>query len=148
MKKLNLLITTGLIFICFLATIDAQNYWKGGTPGKETDWNTAKNWSKNHVPDWTEDVIIPDVSSQSGFFPVIENTIDPIPHLEIQSNAILVVLPKGNLIIDGSITYNSGIYLGGKIKSKGDVIIMNTAFVEIDDQGGRINFENKRLAGN
>lgn len=33
------------------------NYWDGST---STDWHTASNWSQNHVPTGTEDVVVPD----------------------------------------------------------------------------------------
>jgi hypothetical protein len=33
------------------------NYWDGSA---STDWHTASNWSLNHVPTGTEDVVIPD----------------------------------------------------------------------------------------
>ena len=141
------------IFLCFVTflfapDLYAQNYWKGGTPGKETDWNTAKNWSQNRIPDWTQDVVIPDVSTQSGYFPIITQTVDAIPHLEIQGNATLTILSTGRLFIDGETNYNSGIHLIGKLISKGEIDIMNTAFMEVDQQGGQLLLENKSLAVN
>ncbi len=148
MKILTVIFITFLFSVCFLPSINAQNYWKGGIPGKETDWNTARNWSENKVPDWSEEVIISDVSTQSGCFPIINNSIPSIAHLKIYSNATLTILSKGNLLINGSVTYNSGVYLAGKIISEGEIIITNTALMEIENQGGQMIFENKRLAGN
>lgn len=146
----NSIYAFSLCFIALFFTTDllAQNYWKGGTPGNETNWNTAQNWSQNRIPDWSQDVVIPDVSTQSGYFPTITQAVDIIPHLEIQSNAVLTVLPKGRLVIDGQTTFNSGIYLTGQLISKGEIAIINTAFMEIDQQGGDLFLENKSLARN
>ena len=148
MKKVILPVALCLAALFFVSTLAAQNYWVGGTPGKESDWNTAKNWSQNRIPDWTQDVIIPDVSTQSGYFPIIDSDVDPIPHLAIYSNAILTILREGKITIDGKTTFNSGLYLVGKIISKGDVVIINTALIEIDNKGGEMIFDNKMLARN
>ena len=137
MKNLMIKITLCLVSLLFTNEMLAQNYWKGGTPGNETNWNYAKNWSQNRIPDWSEDVIIPDVSTQSGHFPVISQVIEAIPHLEIHSNATLTVLPKGRLVIDGQTTFNSGIFLKGKIISSGVIDIVNVATLKIDKMGNK-----------
>ncbi len=128
--------------------MNAQNTWKGGTIGNETDWNTAKNWSKNQVPDWKENVIIADVSTQSGHFPVIDEEIEAIPHLVIQSNAILKVLPKGTLNINGHTTIDSGIILVGDLIVEGEIRIANTILEDIDEQGGKLFISKEYLAKN
>jgi hypothetical protein len=117
-------------------SLEAQNFWCGGTPGHETDWNVAKNWSENRVPDWTKNVIIPDVSTCSGYYPVIDCEVEPIAHLEIQSNACLTILSKGRLIIDGDSTFDSGITLLGDLNVDGDLEIKNTALSAIDNLSG------------
>ncbi len=136
MKKLVLPMGIVLISLLFVSTSHAQNYWRGGTPGKETDWNTAKNWSQNRVPDWSQDVIIPDVSTQSGYYPMIDKVVDMIPHLEIHSNATLTIQTHGKIVIDGQTTFNSGIFLSGELIAKGDLLIVHTALQKIDLQGG------------
>ena len=149
-KMKNSILPFILCIVCLSFTSDvlSQNYWKGGTPGNETNWNTPRNWSQNQVPDWSESVIIPDVSTQSGYFPVISETIEPIPHIEIQGNALLTVLAKGRLVIDGETTINCGILLNGKIISNGDIDIVNVAYQEIDKRGGEILMVTELLAGN
>jgi hypothetical protein len=79
---------------------------------------------------------------------VITGALDIIPHIDIHGNATLTVLSKGRLIINCETTYNSGIYLVGKLVSKGEVDIFNTAFMKIDVQGGEMLLENQPLAGN
>ena len=126
--------------------VNAQNFWKGGTPGQETEWNVAKNWSENRVPDWTQDVIIPDVSTSSGYFPIIEDEVEPIAHLEIQSNAILTIHPEGKLMVDGISTFNTGITLIGEIDVDGDLEIKNTALNAVENLSGKPLFDNKAIA--
>lgn len=139
--------TTYFIFLLcslfFSVDASSQNYWKGGTPGKETDWNTAENWSQNRIPDWTQNVIITDVSSVSGYFPIINSVLEPIPYLEIHSNASLTILPNGKVTVDGNTTFNYGIYLLGTLISQGDLVIMNTALNDIELELGSFLLENR-----
>ena len=134
MKNLTMMLI--VLISTSLTSMEAQNIWKGGTSGQETDWNVAKNWSQNNVPDWTEDVIIPNVSTSSGFFPVIDSETEPIAHLEIQSNASLTVLPNGKLTVDGISTFNTGITLIGALYLEGDLEVLNTALSAIENLGG------------
>jgi hypothetical protein len=138
MKNLIKPFTLCLIAFIFSSELSAQNYWKGGARGNETNWNYAKNWSKNQVPDWTDNVIITDVSTNSGFYPVIDYVIEAIPHIEIQSNAVLTVLPQGKLVIDGTSTWNSGIFLNGKLIVTGEIDIVNVARMEIEQHDGEL----------
>ena len=116
--------------------LSAQNRWVGGTPGTETDWLQPRNWSKNRVPDWTDSVVlIPDVSTQSGFFPVVSTIVPAIPHLFVASGAKLVLKPSGDLTIDGATTYNHGILLYGEIINSGHLTIQNTGLYSVDYRG-------------
>lgn len=146
MKKLIKSFSVFFATFLILNTVSAQNYWRGGFPGNEKDWNTAQNWNQNKVPDWTQNVIIPDVSAQSGYFPVINELVNPIPHLEIQGNALLTILDSGKLVIDGKTTFNSGLVMVGDILAKGDIEILNTALVAIDRQGGQAKFDQEWIA--
>ena len=108
--------------------LPAQNIWKGGTPGSETDWNQPKNWSQNHIPDWTDDaVVIPNVMYQSGVFPVISSKVPDIAYLSIEGGAHLTIESTGALIIDGKENYNHGVLNIGQIYNSGQLTIMNTA---------------------
>ncbi|MDF1696618.1 MAG: hypothetical protein P1U56_12335 [Saprospiraceae bacterium] len=143
------MITLSLCFIALLCNIDllAQNYWIGGAPGQETNWNYARNWSQNQVPDWTEDVIITNVMTQSGYFPVISEEVQAVPHIEIQSNAMLTILPYGKLVIDGATTYKSGILLNGKLVATGGIAIANVAKQDIEQDGGEMYLRKGAWAG-
>jgi len=142
----NLIVVLIVLIIQSLNSVEAQNIWIGGTPGHETDWNIAKNWSENRVPDWTEDVIIADVSTISGYFPVIDNEVEPIAHLEIQSNALLTIKPTGILMVDGISTFNSGITLIGNIFLDGQLEIKNTALSAIENISGVTLSDKKAIA--
>ena len=136
-----------LLNLClFISMTFAQSVWVGGSPGKETDWNTSKNWSDNRIPDWSDYVVIPDVSTQSGYFPVITKPVEPIPHLEVQANSKLTILPEGKLTVDGSNFYNVGILLVGDILAEGELIVFNTALESIDFQGGVAIMNKEKLA--
>jgi len=111
-------------------------YWKGGTPGMESNWNCPGNWSSNTVPDVFSNVIIPDVSSRSRVYPVFSSkgaeinklTLEAGSSLTIQKGSCLVVSEsverleitdlnehsKGNLIIAGSLIETGVEYALGK----------------------------------
>lgn len=115
--------------IFFVTTsLTSQNYWKGGTPGAENNWHTPQNWSENRVPDWTDPlVIIPDVSSESGYFPQITKQVPAIPSLMIEGGAKITVREGGFLTIDGATTYNHGILNIGALYNYGNLSIKETA---------------------
>ena len=142
----NLMIVLIVLVAQSLNSVNAQNIWKGGAIGHETGWNVAKNWSENRVPDWREDVIIKDISTNSGYFPVIDSEVEPIAHLEIQSNAILTIEPEGKLLVDGVSTFNSGITLIGNLHLDGDLEIKNTALNAIENLNGRLLMDTKMIA--
>ena len=132
-----LIIYTLVIFTILFTSINplnAQNFWIGGSPGAEQEWNNSKNWSENKIPDlWDDTVVIPDVTSQSGYFPIIKNKAKPIAHLRIESGANVTILKKGKLIIDGSNTFNYGIFNVGNLVNQGMVSIGNTAMTPFEN---------------
>ncbi len=132
-----------LVFLLLGCTycLSAQNVWKGGTIGKPDQWNVASNWSKNRVPDWSETVVIPDVRSQSGYFPIIDQAVPVIAHLEIQANANLLIASKGVLQVDGLSTANCGILLQGTLLVEGYLDIMNTQNIAIELMPGAFHYQ-------
>ncbi|MEO1262295.1 MAG: hypothetical protein AAFZ15_26045 [Bacteroidota bacterium] len=93
-----------IAFLTFSATfLFAQNNvtWIGGTPGNETAWDEAKNWSNHRVPDVFSNVVIPDVSSTTFSFPVIESDLVEINSIFIYSTAQLTIEEKAKLVIYG-----------------------------------------------
>lgn len=142
----NLIVLLIVLITQSLNSVEAQNIWIGGTPGLETNWNIARNWSENRVPDWTEEVIIADVSTISGYFPVIDSEVEPIAHLEVQSNAHLTIKPTGILMVDGISTFNTGITLIGNIYLDGNLEIKNTALNAIENLSGNLLSDNNAIA--
>ncbi|MCO6462075.1 MAG: hypothetical protein J5I59_11780 [Saprospiraceae bacterium] len=69
-----------IILFCLVLTSVVRGQkiteWRGGTPGRERDWNCSKNWSHGKVPDEFSDVIISDCSSRGNFYPVIKGVIE------------------------------------------------------------------------
>jgi hypothetical protein len=89
--------------ICFgYLTISAQiaTTWLGGHPGQETAWSCPKNWNTQHTPDAFNNVFIPDVSSQSGHFPVIESDAGTVNALTLESGAQLTITQSGSLAVE------------------------------------------------
>lgn len=73
--------------------------WKGGTPGNETNWNEAKNWSNNRVPNIFSDVIIADVSTSTFSTPSIKGGTIELNSIYIASNAKLTVETNAKVIV-------------------------------------------------
>ncbi|MBP6829048.1 MAG: hypothetical protein KA165_20935, partial [Saprospiraceae bacterium] len=98
MKKLIKLIAFSLFGIFSLTQMNAQvqNTWVGGTPGRPIDWNIASNWSLHRIPDFFHDVVIPNTSTTTFSYPVIDEEVE-INSLTIESGAKLVILETGNL---------------------------------------------------
>lgn len=82
------------------ATAQKTNVWRGGTPGHETDWSFFKNWSAGYAPSEFDRVVIPDVSTSTGAYPVIRTGEVEVWSLEIQSGAMLTLLAKARLVAD------------------------------------------------
>ncbi|MEQ1745956.1 MAG: hypothetical protein ABMA02_11045 [Saprospiraceae bacterium] len=74
-------------------------FWKGGAPGMESNWNCPKNWSNNRVPDAFANVVIPDVSSRSRTYPVIDRVGAEVGSLSLESGSALLILNSGSLEI-------------------------------------------------
>jgi hypothetical protein len=73
--------------------------WIGGTPGHENDWNYARNWSNNTVPDNFSNVIIPDVSTTTFSSPIITSGKIEVNTLFIETTAHLTIAEAGELVI-------------------------------------------------
>ena len=128
------------IFCCLLPEMaSAQNIWKGGTPGVEQDWNTPQNWSKNRVPDWSDVmVIIPNVETSTGYFPVVKRSVPAIPHLRIESGSKVVIASTGHLMVNGATTHNFGVQNIGYLHNFGQVTITKTALEPFANPGNNI----------
>ena len=101
----------------------AQNIvtWKGGTPGKETSWYEAKNWSNNRVPDEFSDVIIPDVSTTTFSTPTIKEGTIELNSIMIESSAQLTVETSAKVIAYG---YTEGL-VKDNLQLRGSLIVLD-----------------------
>ncbi len=99
----NLVITdvgvSGGTTISFVVRDSPPNIWDGSS---STAWNTAANWSLNHVPTVDEDVEIPNVTND----PVV-STIQSCRSLVVKSGAVLTI-SSGTLTVANDFT-NFGI---------------------------------------
>ena len=101
----------------------AQNTvtWKGGTPGKETSWNEAKNWSNNKVPNEFSNVIISDISTSTFSTPIIKEGTIELNSIMIESSAQLTVETSAKLIIYG---YAEGL-MKDNLQLSGSLIVLD-----------------------
>jgi hypothetical protein len=83
-------------------TANAQivNTWKGGTPGQENNWACSKNWSLGRIPGVFDNVIIPDVSTGSQKFPVINSGLTEINQLHIHTGATVTVQENVRILVN------------------------------------------------
>jgi len=72
--------------------------WKGGTPGRNTDWNCPGNWKEGRVPNEFSNVVIPDVSTWTFSYPVIRKGTVEISSLQCAPGAKLTLLGNAKVI--------------------------------------------------
>ena len=86
----------------FSALAQKTVYWTGGTPGQENNWHCSRNWNNGRVPDWSCDVVVPDLSTKGEFYPAIYlQQAEPIRSLTVHSNARLTVVTLHGLHVEG-----------------------------------------------
>lgn len=117
MKQSFLLLAT--VLLSSLLAAQKMNTWKGGMPGQENNWHCAKNWSNGHVPTVFECVVIPDVSTGSGHYPVISSEAGEIYALRILSGANLLIRPKGRLSLSDPSELPDALLNLGELNGKG-----------------------------
>lgn len=104
-------------FISSAQSTAGPNVWLGNTYGPSTDWHHPGNWSKGHVPNEMETVIIPDQSNKGlPCYPVIQYEA-AVATLSIHKLARLEIAPDASLRIANSST------------------AMNLPLANIDNQG-------------
>lgn len=108
-----------ILFFGFQVSLHAQKAttWKGGTPGRGTDWTCAANWKEGRVPNEFSDVLIPDVSSTTGFLPVIRTEVASVNSLTILSGGHLRIEMAGRLEVFGAVE----IFGSGSIRNTGSL---------------------------
>ncbi|MBC7778374.1 MAG: hypothetical protein H7246_23280 [Phycisphaerae bacterium] len=100
MKNASIFFAATLIFLFVSQSMSAQKTatWKGGTPGRSTDWNCPTNWKEGRVPDAFSNVVIPDVSTSTFSYPIIGDEVE-IQSLQCAPSARLTVLAKASLVV-------------------------------------------------
>lgn len=103
MKSTTIIIAIIIASITNFSQAQPQNtnFWKGGTPGQTTNWNCPENWSLGKVPDPFQNVIIPDVSTGSGVYPIIKTGGLEVHDLVLEAGAILEIQKQGSLKVEG-----------------------------------------------
>lgn len=99
-----------LCLICVTVNAQKTATWKGGTPGKPTDWSCPTNWKEGRVPNEFSNVVIPDVSTSTWAYPVIEEGVVEIFSLQCAPNARLDT--RGNarvILLDVATSRNEGV---------------------------------------
>lgn len=100
--KNSMLISVATMILCFgfQVSLSAQRTatWKGGTPGKISDWNCPTNWKEGRVPDEFSNVVIPDVSTSTFSYPIINSEVE-IFSLICDAPARLKILDGGGLTV-------------------------------------------------
>lgn len=116
-----------------------------------SDWNTAGNWSHNTVPDDSDHVIIPDITTTSGRFPIVLGGA-PIPPavsragcLTIQHNGVIEIGNGGRLFVTDGITVEENVptETDGKllIRSGGNLVQINEGPVNSNNNNGSIKMQ-------
>ena len=111
------------IFVCSLSIVYSQNTveWKGGTPGKMSEWNEAGNWSTNRVPNEFSNVLIKSNNNGHDAQPVLDSKVE-VASITLINGAKLIVNSGGEIIIDGRNVYSFGLLnYGGMIKNYGKI---------------------------
>jgi len=123
-----------ILILSFSFSLSAQTSatWKGGKPGRTTDWNCPDNWTQGRVPDEFTQVIIP---FGANYYPVIQSAPAPIDALLIEGGASLTIENGAKLTILCETGIFDGITALGKIWNDGTLNIgepvqQNTAFLK------------------
>jgi hypothetical protein len=104
--KMKALITVAFVCTTIMMSAQVSATWVGGTPGKETAWNEAKNWSNHAVPDAFTDVYVKDVSSTTFSYPVIKQGAFELNALFVEKSAKITIEDDAQLVVYG---YTHGI---------------------------------------
>lgn len=99
----NLIAIASLAFLGLFPEIghsQKMNVWKGGQPGRPTDWNCARNWSLGIVPDWTCVAVIGQNLQGPSQYPVIAKPVAPVQYVVLYDGGKLEINPGGQLTME------------------------------------------------
>lgn len=94
----RLTFTALLLTLCASAFSQKIATWKGGTPGRPTEWNCATNWKEGQVPNEFSQVIVPEVATSTFSNPVLTAGEVVIWSLLIHTGASLRIGKNARLI--------------------------------------------------
>jgi len=82
--------------------------WNGS---QSTDWQDALNWTPNIVPSYDRDAIIPDVSSTTNRYPIIDDgtLTAECNNLQIDLGAYVTIAPNGQMTVYGDVANAQGV---------------------------------------
>ncbi len=119
MRNLTLSIAATLILIFSTsAFLNAQTTatWKGGKPGRTTDWSCAENWKEGRIPNEFDQVIIP---ARAAFYPILNNTVEVVDALIVEGGATLTLHSNTTLTVLGDTGRFGGLTVLGIIRNDG-----------------------------
>lgn len=97
-----------IIALFFLVSLSAEAQriatWKGGQTGRPRDWNCPTNWKEGRVPNEFSNVFIPDVSTSTFCYPLIDKGIVEVASLEYAPNARVDVRGNARFIVLDALT--------------------------------------------
>lgn len=98
MKKLFVLFAL-TAFTTLTAQAQKVATWKGGTPGRPSDWNCPTNWKEGRVPDEFSQVIIPEISTSTFSYPVLDKGEVEVESLSCSPGARLTLKNKARVLV-------------------------------------------------
>lgn len=126
MKHSTFFTAAVLMLLCSLSvSLFAQKTatWKGGKPGRSTDWTCDANWKEGKMPNEFSQVIIP---SDVAFYPVITDEVPSIDALLLEGAATLTLYEDARLSILNETGLLGGITIYGSLFNEGFLEINNS----------------------
>lgn len=97
-----------IITLFFLVNLSAEAQriatWKGGQTGRPRDWNCPTNWKEGRVPNEFSNVFIPDVSTNTFCYPLIDKGVVEVASLEYAPNTRVDVRGNARLVVLDALT--------------------------------------------
>lgn len=126
MKHVTFFAATVLMLLCsFSVSLSAQKTatWKGGKPGRTTDWTCDANWKEGKMPNEFSQVIIP---SDVAFYPVITDEVPTIDALLLEGAATLTLKEDARLSILNATGLLGGMTIYGSLFNEGILEVNNS----------------------
>lgn len=107
--------------------------WRGGCPGFEASWNHPLNWDCGYVPSWRSHVLVP---KRVACPPSINQPVDDVTSLTLETGATLSVGIYGEITIDGLFTPDTaGLRNAGFLQNLGEIFLRNVPHPALRNAG-------------